>query len=760
MAINRSSSWSGVLVFTAAVLAATPTARAQVYLVQHVAGASGGGGVVNGLRTTARFGAPVAVSADGKGAIFVADAGNCTIRAISSAGVVTVLTGTPGACGATDGAPTRARFAAPQGVIADGAGNVYVADTANHVIRKITSTGLTSTLAGKAGESGTADGTGAAARFHSPTGLARDAAGNLFVADRENHAIRKVTLAGVVTTLAGRPGDRGSTDGAGQAARFAAPTAIAFDAGAFVVADTGNHTVRLVSATGAVTTLAGHAGEAGHADGRGSAALFGWPSGIVAIGGLAYVSDTDNEVLRAVTRSGVVTTVAGLPGTSGAEDGQGTGARFRSPMGLASDASGTVFVADTGNRSVRALSASGVVTTVAGLGSGAGTDDGTAAHARFDRPFGLAFDTTGAIVVSDGGNHTIRRVLSGGLVTTSAGAAGEAGGADGAGTSARFYEPAGLARDASGNILIADSLNHVIRKITAAGQVSTLAGLAGEEGSADGQGAAARFSFPTGVALDASGTVFVADSGNHTIRRITPTGGVSTFAGLAGRAGSSNGTGSNARFDHPVALAFDKAGNLLVADAANSVVRRVTKAADVTVWAGSPGNKGSRDGTGTSAQFRMPSALAVDASDNLWVGDGTVVRRITPARVVTTVLGSALSSGSEDGLGTTARFASILGLAVDAAGVVYIADAGNHCIRRAVPTTSAAPRHHQRDAVHGHGPRRQRGGHLRRELRHERAERAVRRRPGHGRHGPEPHDDRREGAVGRGGGEERVGRHR
>ena len=323
-------------------------------------------------------------------------------------------------------------------------------------------------------------------------------------------------------------------------------------------------------------------------------------------------------------------------------------------MGLASDASGTVFVADTGNRSVRALSASGVVTTVAGLGSGAGSDDGTASRARFDRPYGIAFDASGAIVVSDGGNHTIRRVLSGGRVTTSAGAAGETGGEDGAGTSARFYEPAGLARDASGNILIADCLNHVIRKITAAGQVSTLAGLAGEAGiSRRPGGRRAVLVRPRGWRSTRRGTSSSPTAGTTRSGASHRAVALRRSQGLAGQSGASSGTGANARFDYPVALAFDKAGNLLVADAANSVIRRVTTAAAVTDLGRKPrANKGSRDGTGTSAQFRTPSALAVDASDNLWVGDGTVVRRVTPARVVTTVLGSARSAGSEDGLGT------------------------------------------------------------------------------------------------------------
>ena len=673
------------------VVSIAPAAGAQEYLVQHLAGAAGGSGIADGVRTTGRFVAPTAVSADGKGVLFVADAGACAVRAISSAGLVTVLAGTPGICGTTDGALGRARLASPQGVVADGAGNVYVADTANHVIRKVTSSGVVSTFAGKTGTSGTTDGTGTAARFNAPMGLARDSAGNLYVADRDNHAIRRITAAAVVTTLAGKAGERGSADGAAGAARFNAPAAVALDGANLLVADTGNHTIRLVASQGAVTTLAGRPGEAGCVDGAGSASRFAWPSGIALVAGLAYVADTDNDAVRTVTRAGVVTTVVGLPGAPGDVDGQGTGARLRSPAGLSADASGSVFVADTGNRSVRVLSPSGVLTTVAGLGAAAGTQDGIGASARFDQPWGLALDGAGGLLAADAGAHVVRRVTGDGAVTTVAGMAGEPGSLEGSPTAARFDGPAGVVRDAAGNAYVADSLNHVVRKVSPSGVVSTLAGAPGQAGAAEGQGAAARFRAPTGLAIDPAGNVFVADSGNHAIRRVTPSGVVSTLAGTAGLSGSADGKGAAARFSYPMALAFDGSGNLYVADSANAVIRRITSAGETTVWAGAVGQQGSRDGTGGSARFRVPRALAFDGAGNLWVGDGTVVRRVTAARVVTTRLGSASAAGSEDGFGTAARFANVLGLTVDAGGVVYIADAGNHCLRRAVPVTSAAP---------------------------------------------------------------------
>lgn len=326
-----------------------------------------------------------------------------------------------------------------------------------------------STLAGAAGAMGSSDGAGSSARFNRPGGVVVDSSGNVFVGDLDNHVIRKITPAGVVTTFAGSAGSAGSADGVGSGARFNTPFGLAFDgAGNLFVADLNNNTIRKISANGTVTTLAGAAGSGGRVDGTGSAA------------------------------------------------------RFNAPVGLAVDANGNVFVADTQNQTIRKITSGGVVTTIAGTGGSVGTADGVGAAARFNNPYGIVVDPSGNLFVSDTSNHTIRMITAGGVVTTVAGQAGNGGNGDGAGTLARFNLPTGLALDASANLFVADFNNVLIRRINLGGVVSTVAGSAGASGSADGAGGAARFLNPFGVAVDSSGNIFVADSGNHTIRKGVP----------------------------------------------------------------------------------------------------------------------------------------------------------------------------------------------------------------------------------------------
>jgi len=379
------------------------------------------------------------------------------------------------------------------------------------------------TLAGTAGSSGSTDGTGSAARFSSPHGVAVDTAGNVFVADTFNHTIRKITSAGVVTTLAGTAGSSGSTDGTGSAARFDFPASVSVDsAGNVYVADTFNHTIRKVTSGGVVTTLAGTAGSSGSTDGTGSAARFDFPTSVsVDTAGNVFVADSGNNTIRKVTNAGVVTTLAGLAGFPGSTDATGSAARFSSPHGVAVDTAGNVFVADRNNHTIRKVTSAGVVTTLAGTAGSSGSTDATGSAARFDNPIGVTVDTAGNVFVADTYNSTIRKVTSGGVVTTLAGTAGVNGSNDGTGSAARFNLPHGVAVDALGNVFVADNANHTIRKITSAGVVTTLAGLAGSSGSTDGTGSASRFNSPLSTAVDTAGNVFVADTANHTIRSST-----------------------------------------------------------------------------------------------------------------------------------------------------------------------------------------------------------------------------------------------
>jgi hypothetical protein len=248
------------------------------------------------------------------------------------------------------------------------------------------------------------------------------------------------------------------------------------------------------------------------------------------------VADSYNETIRKITLAGVVTTLAGSAGVSGSADGTGSAARFSSPGGVATDSGGNIYVTDAA-ATIRKITPSGVVTTLAGSASGRGSEVGTGSAASFNRPAGVAADSGGNVYVADTDNSTIRKITPAGVVTTVAGSAGLRGSADGTGSAARFNSPWGVATDSSGNVYVADSRNDTIRKITPAGVVTTLAGSAGFFGSEDGTGSAARFNSPWGVATDSSGNVYVADSGNHTIRKMTPAGVVTTLAGLPGLKG-------------------------------------------------------------------------------------------------------------------------------------------------------------------------------------------------------------------------------
>src|SRR5438105_831978 len=428
--------------------------------------------------------------------------------------------------GSADGTGNDARFYQPAGAAVDTAGNIFVADSENHTIRKVTPTGAVTTLAGLAGIPGSTDGTGSGARFYFPSGVGVDGAGSVFLGDRVNHTKRKVTPAGVVTTLAGLAGSSGSTDGMGSDARFNFPSGVGVDsAESIFVADQNNHTIRRVTSAGGVTMLVGLAGSSGSANGTGSDARFSFPSGVgMDSGGNVYVADKNNNTIRKVTPAAVVTTLAGLPGGRGSTDGTGTSARFWSPQGLAADNAGNVFVADSPNQTIRKVTSAGVVTTLAGLAGSAGGADGTGSAARFNVPTGLAVDIAGTVCVADTINHTIRKVTSAGAVTTLAGLAGSAGSADGTGSGARFNQPFAVATDGAGNVFVADTLNNTVRKVTSEGIVTTFAGMAGSAGSADGAGSAARFDYPECVAVDGAGNVYVADTPNQTVRKIMPTG--------------------------------------------------------------------------------------------------------------------------------------------------------------------------------------------------------------------------------------------
>ena len=326
-----------------------------------------------------------------------------------------------------------------------------------------------------------------------------------------------------------------------------------------------------------------------------------------------YSYKSSTKAITEGTCDVTVTTFTGS-GSAGSSNGTGTAAQFNNPSNGATDAAGNIYIADFGNNVIRKITPSGVVTTLAGTGT-AGYADGSAASAQFNQPRGVAVAPSGDIYVSDAYNQRIRKISTSGIVSTLAGS-GVVGSADGPGTAAQFSYPEGLVANAAGTIFVVDSNNSRIREVLADGTVTTLAG--STAGYADGTGAAAKFNYPRGIALDKSDNLYVTDYTNNRIRKVTPTGVVTTIAG-SGVAGSSDGQGTAAQFNNPYGISIDTYGALYIADYGNSRVRLITPTYAVTTMAGS--SAGFADGVGTSAQFNAPRGVIADRTGTLYVVD-------------------------------------------------------------------------------------------------------------------------------------------
>lgn len=337
---------------------------------------------------------------------------------------------------------------------------------------------------------------------------------------------------------------------------------------------------------------------------------------------------SEGQVCNSQTRSCSVPTLSLLAGRLGGPssiDSVGAAARFTWPESIATDGIDSLYVADTGNSTVRKVVLStGVVTTIAGSAGMGGSTDGVGSIARFLVPSGVATDGAGNLYVADRGNSTIRKVVLGtGAVTTIAGAADARGSADGTGTAARFFGANGLAADGLGNLYVADTSNGTIRKIVLrTGAVTTIAGMAGKFGSTDGNGTAARFVQPNSVATDGTGNLYVADTGNSTIRKLAlATGEVTTIAGTAGMRGSVDGTGASARFSMPYSLAVDRTGNIYVADISDGTIRKIEPTnAMVTTVAGTANQWGVKLGM-LPGQLRAPAGVAILPTGEMFIAD-------------------------------------------------------------------------------------------------------------------------------------------
>ena len=574
-----------------------------------------------GPAVEAQLSSPQAVAVDGTGNLYIADTFNYRIRKVDSTGTITTVAGNGEFGFAGDGGPaSQAQLGEPEGVALDGVGNVYIADTFNYRIRKVDSTGTITTIAGT-GEAGFSGDGGPAsqAQFRRPWDVAVDGAGNVYIADFEDHRIRKIDAAGTITTIAG-PGDGGPA----SQVRVSYPSGVAVD-GAGNLYFESNGGIYKRDAAGTITAITGD--RAGFAGDGGPAlqAHFRYPSGLAVDGtGNVYIADSQNRRIRKVDTAGTIATIAGR--TFSGDGGSATGAQTSYPLGVAVDGLGNLYIADTENHRIRKVDAAGTITTVAGTGeSGFSGDGGPATGARIDQPQAVAVDGLGNLYIATAHLGRIRKVDAAGTITTVAGT-GESGfsGDGGPAVEAEFRELHGVAVDGLGNLYIADRNNQRIRKVDSAGTVTTVAGNGGRGFAGDGGPASqAQLSEPEGVAVDGAGNLYITDSFNHRIRKVDLTGTISTVAGNGERGfAGDGGPAVEAQLSSPQAVAVDGTGNLYIADTFNGRIRRVDLTGTITTIAGN-GERGFAGDGGPAVEARLDLAhgVAVGEMGNLYIAD-------------------------------------------------------------------------------------------------------------------------------------------
>ncbi len=648
---------------------------------------TGVGAYTEGTGTGAAFNSPRGMVFDTSSNMYMCDSVNQVIRKITPAGVSSLFAGKPNTGTFVDGTGSSAGFSNPEWIAIDGSNNLYVADSGNHRIRKITSAGVVSTLAGS-GVSGSVDNTtGTAATFNVPSGVAVDPSYNVWVSEFGGCKIRKIAQPSTTVTTVAGSGTNGYADGTGASASFRSPRSIVLDKlGNLYVADNFSHTIRKVTSAGVVTTIAGCSNTSGYYDGVGSNALFSYPVGLsIDKYNNLYIADNGNAAIRRINiNNNQVCTIAGTPGNS---DGLGTLAKFNGIWGIGIDNNDYLYVADISTNFIKKVNVYGLPSPAGQVYPSFSNTTTTFVSSGLLNPFGITADNKNNLYVADSRSNVIKRVNTAGTVTIIAGS-GTATFLDNSNVTAGFNNPTGVTIDMSGNIYIADNSNHRIRKIACPANnapvsganysVTTVAG-SGTGGSNNATGTSASFSNPYDVAVDSIGNIYVSDRRNFLVRKITTAGVVSTFAG-SGTSGTTNGTGSAASFKDPTLMTIDQSGNLYVSD--SNLVRKITPSAVVSTALG----------TGTITLSNV-GGLAVDILNNLYVTDAAAnkVYAVTQAGNASIVAGSG-AGGSNNAIGTLATFKYPTGMTIDQNGNLYISDTSNAIIRAVGPTTTLSPR--------------------------------------------------------------------
>jgi uncharacterized protein (TIGR03437 family) len=697
---------------TAVVLLSSAASAQQYVISTYAGGAPPLAAPIQG--TSVSIGAPISVAADEKGNVYFASPDLNAVFKLDPSGLLTRVAGSSRLGYSGDGGPATAanmnlwfgNAAAPSsGLAVDRAGNLFIADTSNHCVRRVSPDGIIVTVAGKGVAGFSGDGGPAVdAKLVYPWGVAVDPEGNLFIMDAFNFRVRKVSTSGIITTMASVVGWAVAVDSAGNVFVTAPGDGIA--AGA----------TSKISANGTVTTVA---------------SIGGWGLAVDRSGNL-FVAD-GNASVQKVSPDGTVAIIAGngKAGYSG-DGGPASSAQFSNPPGVAVDSNGDLFIADRINYRVRKVSTSGVVTTVAGNGTGRiffdcsssryaapAADTGPATSAQLSYPLGVAVDRDGNLFIADALENRIRKVSPSGIITTVAGT-GSCGGFSGDGgpaSDAQLWDPVAVAVDSNGNLLIADLGNQRIRKVSPSGIISTMAGDGTPGFSGDGGPANKAHlrldcdnTICGGVAVDSHGNLFIADAGNNRIRRVSPDGIITTVAGTGEQGFSGDGgQATSAQLSIPRGVTADSADNLFISEEGR--IRKVSPGGTIaTVAGGVPfGTRLGFSGDGglaTSARLSWPVGVAVDSAGNLLIADPGFnfetgdagddfsvdqrIRKVSPDGIITTLAGNGSHDFSGDGgPAITAAFNGAIGVAVDGGDNVYIADVRNQVIRILRPANSS-----------------------------------------------------------------------
>lgn len=647
-------------------------------------------GAPNGaLALSVSLNLPSGVASDGKGNVYVSLRGSHQVVRIDPSGILYLVAGT-GAQGSQgpsgDGGPaTSATLSIPLALAFDASGNLYIADAGANRIRMVDTSGVIHTFAGTGNNINSGDGGPAVnASLNTPTAISFDHSGNLLIADTGNNEIRKVSPAGIITRVAGSGNAAYNEDGLVADVVFSGPTGVVADSlGNIYVSDAGNQRVRLLGVNGVSSIFAGNGSRGAFGDGRQAATAEVNNPGTLALdsAGNLYIADLGNDRVRRVTSNGVIANYAGSGTVGAGGDGGLAIAANLNLQGIAIDPQNNVIVADGGNYRVRFVTASnGFINTIGG--------NGLVSY----NPTNLLFNG-GEVYFSDSTANRIRQfniAAGASSIGIFAGNGQETfDAADDIALTARLNAPRGLARDTKGNVYFADSKNQAVREVTPEGALVTLAGNFTNLDSGDGALAtAAELSGPVDVAVNSTGSVFILEQSGERIRVITPNGNINTYAGtgVPGAPPSPTGSALSQPVNAPQGMTIDSNGTLYIADTGNNLIRKITTNGNITTLAGTGASGYTGDGgSALSATLRNPTGVAIDSFGNIFIADtrNNVVREVGADGIISTIAGNGTAGYNGDGSPATSfSLNQPSAVAIGPSCSILVADVVNQRIRQ------------------------------------------------------------------------------